>query len=61
LILSADSCIFYSTSFHNSSSKPRHISRILEKRFAMMATTYKYLDIGINLGPYVLCRSVPWW
>jgi len=27
----------------------------------MMATAYKYMDIGINLGPYVLCGNVPWW
>jgi len=25
----------------------------------MMATAYKYLDIGINVGPYVLCGNVP--
>jgi len=46
---------FYCTSSHNSPSE----SRILKRRFAMMATAYKYLDIGINVGPYVLCGNVP--
>jgi len=36
---------FYST-FHS-----RHIPRILGRRFALTATAYKYLDIGISVGP----------
>jgi len=27
----------------------------------MMVAVYKYLDIDINVGPYVLCGNVPWW
>jgi len=37
---------FYSTSY----SEPRHILRILGRRFAITPTTYKYLDIGISVG-----------
>jgi len=38
---------FYSTSH----SEPRHIPRILGRRFALIPTAYKYLDIGISVGP----------
>jgi len=42
---------FYSTFSHNSASKIAcYTHRILERRFALTATAYKYLDIGINLG-----------
>jgi len=37
---------FYSTS-HNSG----YILRILGRRFALTPTAYKYLDIGISVGP----------
>ncbi|KAM0728336.1 hypothetical protein ACS0PU_005118 [Formica fusca] len=31
--------------------KPRYIPRILVRRFALTRTAYKYLDIGISVGP----------
>jgi len=31
--------------------EPRHIPHILERRFALTSTAYKYLDIGISVGP----------
>jgi len=40
-------CIFYCIS----NSEPRHISRILGRRFALIFMANKYLDIGINMGP----------
>jgi len=43
---------FYIISSHNSASKiPRYIHRILGRRFVLIATAYKYLDIGISVGP----------
>ncbi|KAL6258228.1 hypothetical protein P5V15_010157 [Pogonomyrmex californicus] len=41
----------YSISSHNSSSSEPCTSRILGRRFALTSTAYKYLDIGINVGP----------
>jgi len=41
---------FYRIS-HSASKIPRHIPRILGRRFALTATAYKYLDIGISVGP----------
>jgi len=38
---------FYSTSH----SELHHILRILGRRFALTPTAYKYLDIGISIGP----------
>ncbi|XP_025073524.1 MAP kinase phosphatase with leucine-rich repeats protein 2 [Pogonomyrmex barbatus] len=38
-------------SSHNSSSSEPCTSRILGRRFALTSTAYKYLDIGINVGP----------
>ncbi|KAL6253944.1 hypothetical protein P5V15_015790 [Pogonomyrmex californicus] len=38
-------------SSHNSSSSEHCTSRILGRRFALTSTAYKYLDIGINVGP----------
>lgn len=31
--------------------KPRYTPRILGRRFALTSTAYKYLDIGISVGP----------
>jgi len=43
---------FYSTSSHNSTfENPRYTHRILGRRFALTATAYKYLDIGISIEP----------
>ncbi|KAL6255518.1 hypothetical protein P5V15_013855 [Pogonomyrmex californicus] len=45
-------CILLLTvSSHNSSSSEPCTSRILGRRFALTFTAYKYLDIGINVGP----------
>ncbi|KAL6254022.1 hypothetical protein P5V15_015878 [Pogonomyrmex californicus] len=41
----------YSISSHNSLSSEPCTSRILRRRFALTSTAYKYLDIGINVGP----------
>ncbi|XP_032689294.1 uncharacterized protein LOC116852762 [Odontomachus brunneus] len=32
-------------------SQPRHTARILGRRYALTATSYKYLEIGISVGP----------
>ncbi|XP_036146219.1 uncharacterized protein LOC118646743 [Monomorium pharaonis] len=36
-------------------SQPRHTPRILRRRFPLMATSYKYLEMGISVGsePFV--------
>ncbi|XP_071580699.1 uncharacterized protein [Temnothorax nylanderi] len=31
--------------------KPRYTPRILGRRFALTSTAYKFLDVGINVGP----------
>jgi len=31
--------------------EPRYTPRILGRKFALITTAYKYLDIGINVGP----------
>jgi len=51
---------FYSTSSHSSASKISHyIHRILGRRYALTATAYKYLDIGISVGcPLWKCSLV---
>jgi len=40
---------FYSTPHNSASKTPRHNHRILGERFALIATAYKYLDIGISV------------
>ncbi|XP_071634962.1 uncharacterized protein [Temnothorax longispinosus] len=39
------------TKQHNDFDKPRCMPRILGRRFALTSTAYKYLDVGINVGP----------
>ncbi|XP_071574651.1 uncharacterized protein [Temnothorax nylanderi] len=36
---------------HNDFDKPRYTPRILQRRFALTSTAYKYLDVGISVGP----------
>ncbi|XP_011699267.1 PREDICTED: uncharacterized protein LOC105456718 [Wasmannia auropunctata] len=40
---------FYSNSSHT--SRPRYTPHILGRRFALTTTAYKYLDVGISVGP----------
>ena len=43
-------CIFllsFTCTFCSTASKPRYTPHILERRFALTPTAYKYLDIGI--------------
>jgi len=49
-ILSIISQFFFPESY----SKPRYTPHILGRRFALTATSYKYLDIGISVGPVPL-------
>ena len=35
----------------SSCNKPRHTPCILERRFTLTPTTYKYLDVGNVVGP----------
>jgi len=44
----------FSIFFPESYSKPRYTPHILGRRFALTATSYKYLDIGISVGPVPL-------
>jgi len=41
----------FSNFFSSSYSKSRYTPDILGKKFALTATSYKYLDIGISAGP----------
>jgi len=43
--------LFIISLIFSSSSKPRYTPHILGRRFALKATSYKYLDIGINVEP----------
>ena len=46
--------VFYSASSHissHTSSKPRYVSHILMRSYALTLTTYKFLDIEIVMGP----------
>ncbi|XP_032688240.1 uncharacterized protein LOC116852226 [Odontomachus brunneus] len=38
-------------SYKKSTSQPRHTARILGRKYALTATSYKYLKIGISIGP----------
>lgn len=44
--------------FLYSFDKPRYTPRILGRRFALTPTAYKYLDIGISVGPVPIVEII---